>query len=111
MQVFAVAMGEPKHIKRYCGKLAPGLTCLADADGTRAYDAYGLQQGGLRELASLDVLRAGAWAFRGGHIGGKVIGDARMLPGTFIVDTSGHVTYTYYSDHAGDHPDFGKLVE
>lgn len=103
-------MGEPKHIDRYCGKLAPSLTCLAKSDDS-VYRAYGLQDGGLREFASVDVLKAGFRAFKQGHVGGKPVGNPRMLPGTFIVDTSARIRYTYYSQHAGDHPDIDHLLD
>jgi hypothetical protein len=33
-----------------------------------------------------------------------------MLPGTFIVDKHGIIQYTYYSKHAGDHPDIADLI-
>lgn len=110
VQLIAVAMGEPKHIERYCGKIAPSLTCLARDDGA-AYDAYGLREGGLKAFASMDVIKAGLRAFTQGHMQGKGIGNVKMLPGTFIVDTSGKITFTYYSQHAGDHPEPDALLK
>lgn len=109
VQVVVLAMGEPKHIKRYCGKLAPSLTCLARDDET-AYDAYGLREGDLKAFASMDVIKAGLQALLKGHMQGKGIGNLKMLPGTFIVNTSGEITYTYYSEHAGDHPEIDILL-
>jgi len=110
MQVIAVAMGEPKHMKRYCGKLAPNITCLGQKD-EQPYFTYGLKEGKLiGELASFDVLKAGMRAFQQGHVGGQIIGNPKMMPGTFIINPSGDITYTYYSQHAGDHPDIGTLL-
>ena len=109
LEPVVIAQGEPKHAERYCGKFAPNITCLC-RDDTEAYRVYGLRQGSLREFASLDVLKAGARAFRQGHVGGQVVGDARMMPGTFIIDTDGIVQYAYYSQHAGDHPDIDDLI-
>lgn len=95
-------MGEPKHSKRYCGQLAPSVTCLAQQD-ENPYLLYGLQQGGLKELMSLDVVKAGYRAFQQGYVGGTPIGDTRMMPGNFIVDQNGIVQYVFYAKHAGDH--------
>lgn len=104
-------MGETKHITRYCGKLAPSLTCLTGNEGsTKAYDTYGLREGNMQELASFDVLKAGFRAFKQGHIGGTPTGNVKMMPGTFIVDQQGHIKFTYYSQHAGDHPAIADLL-
>jgi peroxiredoxin len=101
-------MGEPKHAQRYCGKLLPDATCLID-ETALAYGAYGLTQGTIRELASLSVIKASARALIHGHMQGKSTGDTRMLPGTFIIDQSGVIRYSYYSEHAGDHPHIEQL--
>lgn len=102
-------MGQPKHAERYCGTLAPSMTCLTD-ETTVPYQVYGLQQGKLMELMSPAVLTASVRALRRGSSQGKTIGDAKMLPGTFIVDQQGIIRYAYYSKHAGDHPDIAALI-
>ncbi|TVR19002.1 MAG: hypothetical protein EA396_13455 [Anaerolineaceae bacterium] len=110
-QVVAVAMGEPKHVARYCGRIAPSITCLTGDDGSQAaYRAYGLQEGGLKQFASFGALKAGLRAVKAGHTGGKVIGNARMMPGTFLIDAEGRVRWTYYSEHVGDHPDIADIL-
>jgi peroxiredoxin len=109
LQIVGVAMGQPKHAKRYCGKLAPGMTCLTD-ETTLPYQIYGLQQGKLKELMSPSVVAASLRALARGSSQGKAIGDAKMLPGTFIVDQQGIIHYAYYSKHAGDHPAIADLV-
>ena len=102
-------MGQPKHAERYCGKLAPGITCLTD-ETTLPYQTYGLQQGKLTELMSPAVVTASVRALTRGSSVGKTIGDAKMLPGTFIIDKHGIIQYTYYSKHAGDHPGIADLI-
>lgn len=112
MQIIVVAMGEPKHIKRYCGRLAPNLTCLTGEQmGEAAYKAFGLREGTMREMASGDVLKAGFRAVMKGHLGGQPVGNVKMLPGTFIVDPQGQIAYAYYSQHAGDHPEISALKD
>lgn len=107
--MISVAMGQPKHAERYCGKLAPSITCLTD-ETTRPYETYGLQQGKLTELISPAVVAASVRALSRGSSQGETIGDAKMLPGTFIIDRQGVVQYTYYSKHAGDHPRMEDLI-
>lgn len=102
-------MGETKHVRRYCGQLAPSIGCLVHEDAAPYY-AYGLQQGGIKELMSLQVIKAGFRAAQAGFKPEKVIGDGRMMPGTFIINTQGIVEYAFYSTHAGDHPDLETII-
>lgn len=103
--IAAVAIGRPAHAARYCGS----ITCLADAECT-VYQTYGLRDGGLKELGSLDVLAAGMRAAVKGYLPGQPVGNALMMPGTFVIDRSGIVRYAYYSKHAGDHPPVADLM-
>lgn len=111
-QLLALGLGEPKHAERYCGKLAPHLTCFADTvnDG---YYAWGLRQGTMGEFAaqSFNVLKSSAKAMLAGHMQGASTGDAQMLPGTFIIDRAGIIRYAYYSKYAGDDPTIDELVQ
>lgn len=111
-QLLALGLGEPKHAARYCGKLAPHLTCFADTvnDG---YYAWGLRQGTMSEFAaqSFNVLKASAKAMLDGQMQGAATGDAQMLPGTFIIDRDGIVRYAYYSKYAGDDPTIESLIQ
>ncbi len=103
--VAAVAIGRPAHAARYC----KSITCLADAE-CNVYQTYGLREGGLRELGSLDVMAAGVRAAMKGHLPGIGTGNTLMMPGTFVIDQSGIVRYAYYSAHAGDHPPMSDLM-
>jgi peroxiredoxin len=112
LQSVVLALGEPKHAERYCGRLAPSLPCFAD-DKNDGYYAWGLRQGTAGEFLanSLNVLKASARAMASGHVQGKATGDAHMLPGTFIIDQDGVVRYAYYSQYAGDDPSIESLVK
>jgi peroxiredoxin len=112
LQLIALALGEPKHAERYCGKLAPDLDCFAD-DKNDGYYAWGLRQGTAGEAFAhgLDILKASAKAFTSGHVQGATTGDPYMLPGTFIIDRDGLVRYAYYSEYAGDDPAIEVLVD
>ena len=109
LRIIAVGLGEPKHARRYCDKLAPSITCYSNKTPELNHE-YGLTQGGLGQLLSPSVLAASTRAMRAGHHQGQATGDVKMLPGTFIVDQEGIIQYAYYSSHAGDHPDLSKLM-
>ncbi len=106
----AVALGEPKHAERYCGKLAPSIDCYCNQT-TEVYEAYGLQQMSVLGMLNPAMYKASLRASSAGHRQGQATGDTRMLPGTFVVDTAGIIQYAYYSAHAGDHPDLKELAE
>lgn len=112
LQVVAVGQGETKHAQRYCGKLAPSITCLTD-ETTEPYHSYGLRQATLLEFAqnSGAVLKASLRAMMQGHIQGQATGDVRMLQGTFIIDQQGIIQFTHYNKHAADHPEITRLIE
>lgn len=110
LQVVAIALGEPKHARRFCGRLAPSVTCYCNQQAD-VYRAYGLERGGLRQALNPGLLLASARAAAGGHVQGEATGDVRMLPGTFVVDKAGVIRYVYYSQHAGDHADIPALLQ
>jgi len=110
LQVINIAMGEPKHIKRYCGNLAPNLDCLGRTDD-QIYRAYGLREGQLNELANINVAKSAMGEFLRGNIGGVPSGNMRMMPGTFIIDRDGSIAYTYYSEDIADHPSIDELLK
>jgi peroxiredoxin len=110
LQVVAVALGEPKHARRYCGRLAPSITCYCNQTAD-VYRAYGLKRMAMVQALQPGLLLAGARAAAGGHVQGETTGDPRMLPGTFVVDTDGLIRFAYYSSHAGDHPNLAALLQ
>ena len=109
LKIVAVGIGETKHARRYCGKLAPSIDCFTNED-TAVYGTYGLKQASMGQLLNPGMLKAAMRARSRGHSQGKATGDVKMLPGTFIVDADGIIQYTYYSDHAGDDPDLEELA-
>lgn len=109
MQVVAIGLGQPKHAERFCGQLAPSVTCLTN-EATDLNRAYGLTRGSLLQLMGPAGIANGMRAMRKGFTQGKSTGDEQMLPGTFVVDKAGVVRYTYYSGNAGDHPDITAVL-
>jgi hypothetical protein len=112
LKLLAVGLGEPKHAERYCGKLAPSLTCYASTSND-PYTAWGLRRGTVGEFLGTGLRLMGATlkAMRNGQSQGETTGDVQMLPGTFIVDQAGIIRYAYYSAYAGDDPEISVLLE
>lgn len=109
MQIVAIGLGQTKHAERYCGKLAPSLTCLSNEEPD-LNRAYGLTRASLLQLLGPAGLANGARAMAKGFRQGKSTGDELMLPGTFVIDKGGVVQYAYYSANAGDHPDITAVL-
>ena len=84
-------------------------SALVVADPERwFYGAFGRRRAKVWELLSFGVLRATLRAWRGGHRIGRVVGDARTMPGLFLV-AEGRIRWEHVFDHAGDHPDFAAI--
>jgi len=109
LKLVAVAMGEPKHARRYCGKLTAGITCLTNKEGD-VYRAYGIGKTGWTSALNPDLVKASLRAAAAGHVQGQATGDVAMLGATFIVDREGIIQYAHYNSHAGDHPDLDRLL-
>ncbi len=109
LQLVAVAMGEPKHARRYCGKLTADITCLTNKEGD-VYRAYGIGKVGWSSVMNPGQIKASVRAAAAGHVQGKATGDVARLGATFIVDGDGVIRYAHYASHAGDHPDLERLL-
>jgi len=105
-----IGIGEVKHARHFCGQLAPGQECLTDNGATVVYDLYGLREGEIGELLNVNVIVGAVRAFGQGHVGGIPTGNARMMPGTFIVGQDGIIDYAYYSKDAADHPPLASII-
>jgi peroxiredoxin len=110
LSLAAVGIGEPKHAERYCGQLAPSVTCLTNKT-LEAYHAFGLKQGNALQLAGPKVLMAAVRATREGIRQGETTGNAFMLGGVFVIDPAGLIRYADYDEYAGDHPDFTEMLQ
>jgi peroxiredoxin len=110
VQVLAVAMGEPKHARRYCGDLAPNLTCFTSTDHQPYFD-YGLSLAGIGQVLNLNAAQNAIKVIIGkGTMGGPIIGDPRMLPGSFLIDSQGVVRWAFYAADVSEQPDMTDLL-
>ena len=102
-------MGEPKHARRYCGKLTADITCFTNKEGD-VYKTYGISKAGWSSVIMPGLAKATVRAAAAGHVQGKATGDVAQLGATFIVDIDGVIQYAHYDSHAGDHPDLARLL-
>ncbi|MCS7080926.1 MAG: SelL-related redox protein [Chloracidobacterium sp.] len=74
------------------------------------YKAFGVERGGWRELFGPDVWVCGLRAVGKGHFIGLPVGDPFVMPGAFLVSSSGDILWRHEFKHAGDHPDWRRIV-
>ena len=82
---------------------------MADAP-KRFYAAFGIGQGGTREMFGPGVWLAGARAALKGNVVGKAVGDPWTMPGLFLMKGD-VILWRHASRHAGDHPDFAHIPD
>ena len=92
-----------------CDQFHTSFPCLADPNRT-GYGQFGLGQGRLNQILGPAVMLRGLEAAAKGYLPRAVEGDARQLPGTFIIDREGIVRYARPARHAADHPAVDELV-
>ena len=97
--------------RNFCRQREVELECLGDPERA-AYDAVGLERGGLRELAppkiGIAAIRA---AGRGAVVGDAKGGDRRLMPGTFVVGPDGGVLFAHYNRDQTDNPPMEPVLE
>jgi len=108
LPIVALALGEPRHAKRYGPRLAPSITCLA-APSDAAYTAYGISHG-VGAASMPKVLGAGLRAALSGNMQGRVTGDQLFLGATFVIEHGGRVRWAHFDTFAGDHGDLSAAL-
>lgn len=74
------------------------------------YRAFGVGRGGWREMFGPEVWACGLRAVGKGHFIGLPVGDPFVMPGAFLVSSSGDVLWRHDFKHAGDHPDWRRMI-
>ena len=106
LSIVVITQGTPETTALFAKEFAPDLLCLSDPE-RKAYTAYGLERGTLRQtFLNLKVLSAVRASQKKGY---KVEAppegqDAMLMSGTFIVGTNGKILLPYYYDNIADHP-------
>lgn len=104
-----VTLSRPEEAQAFCAERAPGVTCYSDPMAD-SHHAFGLHRGGLSQMFGPDVWAAGVKATAQGHFFGSLKNEWQM-PGVFVIDAQGRVTFAYYSRHAADYPSEATLLK
>lgn len=87
---------------------SPGAAGIADLP-KRLYDAFSIKRAtlgqGFGPMVWSCALRAGV---KGNGVG-KVIGDPWTMPGMFLIQPDGRITWQHHFAHVGDHPDLKTI--
>ena len=105
-----MTQGDPAQAQALCKRMKAPFPCLADPR-REGYREFGLRRGSVMAVMGPATWAAGLRAASKGHFVERVVGDAFLLPGTFVIDSDGVVRYARYARHAGDHPEVRELVE
>ncbi len=108
-----IMQGTPEASAGFAKEFAPGLLALADPE-RRAYQAYGLERGGLfQTLINPKVWNAVSRSRKKGYqVEMPPAGqDAMQMSGTFIISQDGRIEMPYYYDNIADHPPLELLLD
>ena len=75
----------------------------------RLYAAFELARGSLGQLVGPRVIGRAFASLLGGNRSGKIVGDARQMPGAFLLRKGRIVTHHRHA-HAGERPDYVALA-
>lgn len=105
-----MGMGTPEESAAFEMKFDIPFPLISDPK-RQLYQAFGLKTVSTFELLSPSVAFKGILAVTQGHTVGIPIGDVRQLPGVFIIDTDGHIIYSYFASDPSDHPAPDTILE
>ncbi len=115
--VVVIGQGEPQRAKEYAQKYGIPCPILYDP-GFKAYEAYGLREGGPVEIlydASDDLFRC---EFQAGvnlqkarrEAGRNSVDSPWQLPGEFVIAPNGLIRFAYRYQYCDNYPDSQVLV-
>lgn len=104
-----VGQGTPEQARQFADGLDVEFPVLADP-GRIAYSAYSLVEGGLGEFLNPASLRSYGRALIRRAGAGRIVGNARQLPGAFVIDRAGIIQYAKPATHPADTPSPAELL-
>lgn len=72
------------------------------------YQLFGIGQASVGQVASLGAVACIARAVLKGNSGGMVVGDSKLMPGLFAIESE-RIIWQHDFRHVGDHPDFADI--
>lgn len=110
MGIVLVSMSDDAAAQSFFGKYGLDDLPRVSDPGRDLYSAFDLNRGGFWQLLGPSVWFRGAKAFFGGHGVGKIEGDVRQMPGTFVI-ADGRIVKAHPYKTAGDRPDYAAFAE
>lgn len=109
VRLAVITLSLPEEALALCAERAPGVPCYSDPTAD-SHHAFGLHRGGLAQMFGPDVWAAGVKATAQGHFIGSLRNEWQM-PGVFVIDAQGRISFAYYSRHAADYPSEAALLK
>ena len=108
-QVVLVGMGTPSESAQFAAKFNVPFPIVVDPQ-KKLYRKFELKQMSTLGFFSPSVALKGVAAIVGGHGIGMPRGNARQLPGVFIINTAGQIIFSHFSSSPADHPDAETII-
>lgn len=103
LNVVFVAMGSVEQTADFKRKMRSPHAFICDPD-RELYRAFGLGRGDGKQMFNPKVFARGFGATLRGHFVGLPVGDPWQMPGVFLIETTGDVSWAYRSVDASDNP-------
>ena len=101
LNIVFVCLGAPSNAAVFKAIMHVNNTFICDPDKV-LYDEAGLRKANLGQLVNLHVVRKGFEASLAGHKNARSAGDPMILGGTFVVQTTGEITFEHRANDAAD---------
>jgi peroxiredoxin len=109
INIFLVGLGTFEQAEKFRTEFSLSFPVICDPK-KELYRQFGLGRGSVGSLASPTVLLRGMRTLSQGFAPGIPKGDIMQMPGVFLIDKDGNITYSYYSKNASDHPTIETLL-
>lgn len=109
LNIAFVAMAGPEETEAFRQKMRSPHRFICDAD-RELYRDFGLGRGEGKQIYSPKVFARGFGATLRGHMVGLPIGDPWQMPGVFLIEPDGEISWEYRSVDASDNPNPGEVV-
>jgi peroxiredoxin len=109
LPITALALGEPRHARRYGPLLAPSIRCLA-APADAVYTEYGITNMAESGMNVVKMLGAATRAALSGNMQGRTTGNRHFLGATFVIERGGRVRWAHFDSFPGDHGDLAAAL-
>lgn len=104
LNVVFVSMGNQEQTRAFRERFRSPHRFIVDPS-TALYQAFGLGRGTGKQMFNTKTFSRGFGAVLRGHFVGMPVGDPWQMPGVFVINPAGEITWEYRSVDAADNPD------